>query len=96
MLIAVGDACTQNQYFDRVPSLELLRHLRNGAAHGNRFNLTNGEPRRDADFQGNFRITSSLDGQPNVLFDFIGAGDILDLLAYIESHLRFIEGRWVP
>jgi hypothetical protein len=96
MLITVGDACAQNHHFDRTPPLELMRHLRNAAAHGNRFNLTNGEPRRDANFQGDFRITPSLNGQPDVLFDFIGPGDILDLLAYVEGHLRVIEGRWIP
>jgi hypothetical protein len=96
MLITVGDACAQNQYFDNIPPLELLRHLRNAAAHGNRFNLANGEPRKAAHFEGAFRITPSLHERPDVLFDFIGAGDILDLLAFLEAHLRMIEGRWAP
>jgi hypothetical protein len=94
MLITVGDACSRNEYFDKTPSLELLRHLRNSAGHGNTFSLREGEPRRDAHFRESFRITASLNGRRNVLFNFIGAGDILDLLAEVESHLRYIEGRW--
>lgn len=37
-LVTVGDALASHRYFDRGPDLELLRHLRNGLAHGNRFN----------------------------------------------------------
>ncbi len=36
-LLAVGDALKRNDYFDHAPELELVRHLRNGIAHGNRF-----------------------------------------------------------
>ncbi|PWT77847.1 MAG: hypothetical protein C5B58_16105 [Acidobacteria bacterium] len=41
-LLRIGDALAapQNCYFDRVPELELLYHLRNGVAHGNVFRLT--------------------------------------------------------
>src|SRR5690348_2437283 len=40
-ILAVGDALKDNDYFDHAPELELVRHLRNGVAHGNRFNITN-------------------------------------------------------
>src|SRR5262245_52702875 len=36
-LLAVGDVLDQNDYFDHAPELELLRDLRNGIAHGNKF-----------------------------------------------------------
>jgi hypothetical protein len=38
-LLAVGDALARNGYFDHAPELELVRHLRNGIAHGNRFRI---------------------------------------------------------
>jgi hypothetical protein len=40
-LIAVGDALDKRDYLDRAPLLELLRHLRNGVAHGNVFDIKN-------------------------------------------------------
>jgi hypothetical protein len=39
-LLTLGDELSAHDYFDRAPMLELLYHLRNGVAHGNRFNLT--------------------------------------------------------
>ncbi len=95
MLVDVGDACARNQYFDKTPELEFVRHLRNAAGHGNTFNLLNGEPRRPATFSS-FKITADQHGLENVLFDFIGPGDVLDLLSNVEAHLRLIEGRWTP
>jgi hypothetical protein len=35
-LLAVGDALKDNNYFDHAPVFELVYHLRNGVAHGNR------------------------------------------------------------
>lgn len=94
-LLRLGDELAQHQYFDRAPELELLRHMRNGIAHGNRFHIT--EPRRLMRFPAHnrlawvreaevFEITPSLDGTP-VLFDFMGAGDCLDLLQAIGIYL---------
>jgi hypothetical protein len=40
-LLAVGDALKDNDYFDHAPELELVYHLRNGVAHGNRFDIRN-------------------------------------------------------
>ena len=40
-LLALGDALKQHGYFDHAPELELLRHLRNGVAHGNSFRIDN-------------------------------------------------------
>lgn len=94
-LIILGDRLAGEEYFDRAPVLEMVRHLRNGVAHGNRFTLRSraelerwpahtrdaacrlGEP---------FEITMGLDGRP-VLFDFMAAGDVLDLLISVGTYL---------
>jgi hypothetical protein len=93
-LLAVGDALKDNGYFDHAPELELVRHLRNGIAHGNRFHIQNLDKvakypahNHDASFRHTiFEITPALNGQP-VLFDFLGAGDVLDLLCSIGLYL---------
>jgi hypothetical protein len=96
-LLTVGDALEKENYFDRAPELELLRHLRNGVAHGNAFDIRN--PKVLANFPAHnklawvrgenkteFEITAGLNGQP-VLFDFMAPGDILDLLFSVEVYL---------
>ena len=97
-LLAVGGALKRNGYFDRAPELELVRHLRNGVAHGNRFNiLYPGElkefPAHNRDVwpkrpkSAIFEITPALNGQ-RVLFDFLDAGDVLELLFSVGSYLK--------
>jgi hypothetical protein len=99
-LIAVGDALSKVEYLNRAPLLELLRHLRNGVAHGNTFNIVNpGQltrypahnraARMKADC---FEITARLHGTA-VLFDFMGPADILDALKSIEVYLTRIRER---
>jgi hypothetical protein len=39
-LLTLGDELSAYGYFDRAPALELLYHLRNAVAHGNRLNIT--------------------------------------------------------
>jgi hypothetical protein len=39
-LLTLGDALQVHRYFDHSPELELIYHLRNGVAHGNRFTFT--------------------------------------------------------
>lgn len=103
-LLTLGDALAAHSYFDHGPDLELVRHLRNGVAHGNRFTLRRGEPSRPAHFTGpdrrlmrddhrtppgetiTFEITSALQGK-TVLFDFLGPGDVFDLLQFISVRL---------
>jgi hypothetical protein len=96
-LLAVGDALKRYAYFDRAPELELLRHLRNGVAHGNSFRIDNPKeltkfPAHNrlawvkSDSNAVFEITPSLKNQP-VLFDFMGPGDILDLLTSVGLYL---------
>ena len=94
-LLAVGDALKENNYFDHAPVLELVYHLRNGVAHGNRFTFNNSGRKRLAEYPAHnrerythsiFEITTALEGQ-TVLFDFMQAGDVLDLLFPVASHL---------
>jgi hypothetical protein len=86
VLSAVGQIASDNGYWDRMPELELLRHLRNGVSHGNHFNLHQGQPSRPAHF-GSHRLTQQNDGD-TVLFEFMSAGDLFAFLDHIEAHLR--------
>ena len=96
-LLTVGDALKKDDYFDHAPELELLRHLRNGVAHGNTFRidqkLLKKHPAHNqlASIRGYyndtvFEITPALHNQP-VLFEFMGPGDILDLLMSVSMYL---------
>ena len=96
-LLAVGDALTKHDYFGRAPLFELVRHLRNGIAHGNRFHIRPVDKLKypahngDADYRGPnsslFEITPALNWRP-VLFEFMGAGDVLDLLQSVGARLQ--------
>jgi len=96
-LVVLGDRLAAEDYFDRAPLLEMVRHLRNGVGHGNRFEIR--DPRallerpahtRNAACRSQtgatFEITPDLHGTP-VLFDFMGPGDVLDLLISVGTHL---------
>jgi hypothetical protein len=96
-LLTVGDALTNQSYFDHAPELELLRHLRNGVAHGNVFRITdlqrlNQFPAHNrlacikSDTNFVFEITPNVQGQP-VLFDFMGPADVVDLLRSVALYL---------
>lgn len=94
-LVLLGDRLLAEGYFDRAPVLEMVRHLRNGIAHGNRFTLRNPDElklwpahTRDAAcrFSAPFEITPELEGTA-VLFDFMGPGDVLDLLISVSTYL---------
>lgn len=67
------------------PECQFLRHLRNAVSHGNRFYFKRGQPNRPAKFK-EFEITSALKGTPNVLFDFLWPGDVVDLFRYIRTN----------
>lgn len=100
VLITAGDLLKKHGYFDHGPELELIYHLRNGVAHGNRFNFTpSGEKRlgkhpaynRVLDGRGEvFHITAGLKGQ-SVLFDFMAAADVVDLLTMAAERLKDLE-----
>lgn len=89
MLITGTYACAEG-HNDHSPEFEFLRHLRNAAAHGNRFNFYPGEPRRPASWSG-CAIDHTLKGVANPLANtecvgtFMSAGDVLTLLHDIEA-----------
>ncbi|QAY77259.1 hypothetical protein [Sphingosinicella sp. BN140058] len=99
-LITAGDMLAAHAYFDRQPEFELVYHLRNAAAHGNRFNITQAGANRLKshpahlrwifDDSKRFEIKPSLSGQP-LLFDFIMPGDVADILTYTAERLRHLE-----
>jgi hypothetical protein len=99
-LMAIGDALSKCGYLNRAPLLELIRHLRNGIAHGNIFEIRDPSNlkrypanNRGASFKADeFEITPSLHCKP-VLFDFMGAGDILDVLMSTEVYLTNVRER---
>ena len=102
-LLQVGDALRDAGFFDkgattRPPVLELVRHMRNGVAHGNEFDIRNPPElmtwpahNRDAfvksDLGTVFEVTPAQQAT-QVLFDFMGPGDVLDVLASVEAELR--------
>ena len=90
-LIRLGEKLTRHAYFDRRPSLELMRHLRNAVAHGERFLI------RDLDKLSQYpafltagpfhwEITPALDGAP--LYERFSAGDIGSIIQSIGIHLN--------
>jgi len=96
-LLTIGDALIDNKYFNdfHSPIFQLVRHLRNGIAHGNRFDIRFPQelidhPAHDKVPQNHnlikFEITAELNGT-NVLFDFMEAGDILNTLNQVGFHL---------
>jgi hypothetical protein len=83
--------------------LELVYHLRNAAAHGNRFNITTKGRARLARHPAHnhdaavksptgviYDITPALSGP--LLFDFMGPADVIDLLQSVEVHLSKAAG----
>jgi hypothetical protein len=100
-LVTAGDLLMKHEYFDHGPELELIYHMRNGIAHGNRFNFTASGLRRLArypafnrvlDGRGEvFRVDATqLKGQP-ILFDFMAAADVVDLLILAAERLKDLE-----
>jgi hypothetical protein len=97
-ILMLGDELKGYNYFDHAPILELVYHLRNGMAHGNRFNTDKSGKTRLAKHPAHnrhavvksplgtvYEITPNLSGP--VLFEFIGAADVIDLLQSVEVYL---------
>ena len=92
-------------YFGHVPEFEMIYHLRNGVAHGNRFNITrkgrerlkdwpahNSETAIKSDVRTFYEITPALNGQ-NILFDYMSVADLLDVFWSVAHRLgRMGEG----
>ena len=96
-LITLADALHRHRYFDRAPHLELVRHLRNGVSHGNRFRIDNpsdltNHPAHNffasvrSPAGSSFEITTAVQDTA-VMFDFMGPADFVDLFMSVEVHL---------
>ena len=102
-LITLGDALSEHDYFDHAPVLEMIYHLRNAVAHGNRFNV--GDSQRFRMHPAHTRSTQlvrpgsdepyvidlSLNGM-RCLFDFIDPAQLLGLLQFVTQHLGRLAG----
>jgi len=102
-LLTLGDELSTHRYFDKAPLLELVYHLRNGVAHGNRFNITQKGRERLGQHPAHnrtapvrspvgtvYEITPGLSGP--LFFDFMGPADVIDLLQSVEVHLSQAAG----
>jgi len=58
-LLAIGDELKRYHYFDRAPELELIYHLRNGVAHGNKFQFDNKSLNRLRKYPAHNKMTQS-------------------------------------
>jgi hypothetical protein len=97
-LLTIGDSLKSEEYFDHAPELELVRHLRNGVAHGNTFNFDKSGRWNLSHYPAHnrfawaqnplhcFEVTAAMHRQP-VLWDFMDPGDVLSLLQW-RSVLR--------
>jgi len=102
-LIAVGDQldASKPRYLSRAPLLELVYHLRNAAAHGNKFHLLEAGVKRLKRYEAhnkeaqvknsNFEIKPDTKGP--LLFEFMKPGDVLDILQSVEVYLTRIRER---
>jgi hypothetical protein len=100
-LLAVGDALGANDFFNHEPEAEMIRHLRNGIAHGNHFdfrprviNKSTGKLKYPANiFRYSVRqnmprheIDTNLQGT-EVLWNWGGPDAIIDCLTVLGIHL---------
>jgi hypothetical protein len=106
-LLTLGDELKKFAYFDRAPILEMVYHLRNSVAHGNRFTIdADGQKRlkkfpahnRNAEVKSPagavYEIINSTSG--SLLFDFMGPADLIDLLQSVEVHLSQAAAALAP
>jgi hypothetical protein len=92
-------------YDNAVPELEFFRHMRNGVAHGNEWNLTGHSPKWPARFNGfdlgpgweadeaNARAMQQHLNGTTVIggFGYMRVGDALDALAWVKGYLRHLS-----
>ena len=97
-LINLGDTLAHHDYFDRAPVLEMVRHLRNAVAHGNRFEIH--DPSRLAKYPAHtrdaspnprpngppFEITAALHDRP-FLFEYMIDLEVVTLFQAVGHHL---------
>jgi hypothetical protein len=90
-LIRFGEELSRHNYFDHNPCLELVYHLRNAAAHSERFRIDKPEkldkfPAQLTAGRCHWEITAELDGTP--LYEFVSVGDVASIINHAGIHLR--------
>jgi hypothetical protein len=100
-LLVVGDALGENGYFKHIPEAEIIRHLRNGIGHGNKFNFrpevidkTTGKLKHPANIfryaarqvMPRHEVDTDLQGT-EVLFGWGGPDAVVDCLTVLGVHL---------
>jgi hypothetical protein len=100
-LLTVGDALGENGYFGHIAEAEIIRHLRNGVGHGNKFRFSDTVKDKGTGrlkYAANtFRyaeqlqmprheVDTHLDGT-EVLFKWGGPDAIIDCLTVLGFHL---------
>ena len=100
-LLTVGDALGSNDYFGHAPEAEMIRHLRNGVAHGSRFHFdrrvvdsSTGKLKHPANIfryaarhrMPGHEIDAALQGT-EVLWTWGGPDAIIDCLTVLGVHL---------
>jgi hypothetical protein len=99
-LLTLGDALRDVAYIDHAPELELVYHLRNAVAHGNRIHFTDYGRKRLASWPahnklamvkgGDIEITLDHEGRM-VLFDLVKPADLADLFDSVDSYLASLR-----
>ena len=101
-IIQAGDMLTNYNYFDRNPLLEMIRHMRNAVAHGNRFRIDSKDKlikfpahNRGARVSGwhaptFYEITYELN-EREFMGNYMLEGNILDVL--LSAGLQLIESK---
>ncbi|UEL29462.1 hypothetical protein [Pseudarthrobacter sp. L1SW] len=83
MILELGHLLAEEDYFDKRPLFEFVRHVRNAIAHGGRFHIK-GKWWRDAIFDG-IQLSKDYDGR--LLKDAVLPGDMLALIDAVELQL---------
>ncbi|TDL44054.1 hypothetical protein [Microbacterium oleivorans] len=99
-LLTLGDALAEANYLDRAPELELIYHLRNAVAHGNKVSLTGGGRTRLQRWPANnfeayqrsdpVELTIADEGAP-VLFDMLRPADLADLFDSVAQYVACLR-----
>jgi hypothetical protein len=88
VLILAHEHCVGKPFRNNDPLWEFLRHCRNAAGHGCKFNFLYDEPKRPA-IWGKLEITQNHQGQPLFIDGtnngFMSPGDVLGLLWDLEQ-----------
>lgn len=85
-IVLIGDCLAVSNMYDSTPEMRFFKQLRHALAHGNKWHFRRGMPKGVHTFK-QFTLHSSLKGHA-VLFDYMEAGDVLELLEHVRDQLR--------